>query len=132
MTRRETREAAFVLVFEWLIRGDEPDDILDTAEAELFLSEDSIAIFRGVYQRHDELCEIISGYSEKRQVSRIPKVCLAILEIAVYEILYCDLVPENVAINEAVLLSKKYGFEADSSFVNGVLGSYSRSRSENK
>ena len=127
MTRRETREAAFILIFEWLIRQDEVDEILETAEAELFLSEDSVKLFRGVTDRYSELSEIVGRYSEKRQISRIPKVCLAILELALYEILYDDLVPLNVAINEAVLLTKKYGFDTDVSFVNGVLGAYSRS-----
>lgn len=130
MTRRETREAAFILIFEWLIRQDDIDEILETSEAELFLSDDSIKLFRGVADRYSELAEIVGKFSEKRQISRIPKVSLAILQLALFEILYDDLVPMNVAINEAVLLTKKYGFDADVSFVNGVLGAYSRSAGE--
>ena len=47
---------------------------------------------------------------------------LAILRLAVYEMLYQDEIPVKVAINEAVELSKRYGGEDAPSFVNGILG----------
>ena len=49
---------------------------------------------------------------------------LALLRIAVYEILYDDEVPTGVAISEAVELSKKYGPDNAASFVNGVLAKF--------
>ena len=50
------------------------------------------------------------------------KVELAVLRLAVYETLYDDDIPVGVAIDQAVELSKKYGQEESSSFVNGILG----------
>lgn len=129
MKRREIRETAFILVFESLFRTDSPDEIIAIAEEidDIKVAPDAAAEFKGIIEHSGDLDDIISRFSEKRQIERIPKVNLAILKIALYEILYCDKIPMNVAINEAVLLSKKFSLEADVSFVNGVLGAYSRS-----
>ncbi len=72
--------------------------------------------------------EIIEKYANGWKLSRIPKVNLSVLRLALCEIIYIDGVPENVAINEAVELAKKYSGKEDFSFVNGILGSYSRSK----
>ena len=53
--------------------------------------------------------------------SRISKVARAVLRLAVYEILFSD-VPDGVAINEAVEITKKYSAQDEASYVNGVLG----------
>jgi Transcription termination factor len=52
---------------------------------------------------------------------RMGKVDLAIIRLAVYEVLFDDDVPTGVAINEAVELAKKFGGEESSVFINGVL-----------
>ena len=54
-------------------------------------------------------------------IERIFKIDLAILRLAVYEIHFMDNIPPKVAVNEAVELAKKYGNDASSNFVNGVL-----------
>ncbi len=129
MTRREMRESAFKMVFESLFRDDTTDEIIELANEvdEIIINDDVITMFKGTVENADELDIIISKFSEKRQIDRIPKVNIAILRLALYEILYDERVPINVAINEAVLISKKYSQEADVAFVNGVLGAYSRS-----
>ena len=53
-------------------------------------------------------------------IARIFKIDLAILRLAIYEIIYTD-TPYKVAINEAVELAKKYGNDESYTFVNGVL-----------
>ena len=58
------------------------------------------------------------------KTSRMAKVDLAILRLAVYEIRYEEDIPEKVSINEAVELAKKYGTDDSSSFVNGVLAKF--------
>lgn len=125
MSRSESREAAFMLLFENMFRNEDPDDIIDTAVvADLFdISDDADKLFRSVWEKRDELAAVIDKYSEKRQFSRIPKVSAAVLEIAIYESLYDDKVPVNVAISEAVILAKKYAMEPDVKFVNGLLSS---------
>ena len=49
------------------------------------------------------------------------KVDLTILRLAVYEMKFDEDIPEKVAINEAVELSKKFGGDDSPAFVNGVL-----------
>lgn len=132
MTRHETREAAFKLIFAGELSKEESSEIIEAAQESesLELNAPAIELFRNVREKSSELDEIIAGYSKKRAVSRIPKASLAILRLALYEIKYDDNVPTSVAINEAVVIAKEYCDEADVSFINGVLGSYSRAEAE--
>ena len=69
----------------------------------------------------DELDEKINSVSEGWPTNRLGKAELSIMRLAVYEMLYDDDIPVNVAIDEAVELAKKYGADNASSFINGVL-----------
>ena len=64
---------------------------------------------------------MLSAAASGWKLGRIGKVELALLRMAVYEMRYDDETPEKVAINEAVELAKKYGADASSGFINGVL-----------
>ena len=136
MTRSKTRENAFILVFEHLLRDDDINELYEIAEEteEITVNDDVKKIAGGTVEHSKELEEIISGYSKSRTIQRISKVNLAILEIAVFEALYDDKVPVNIAISEAVKLAEKYAYPEDVSFINGVLGTFSRDRKsgENK
>ena len=124
MKRSEIREAAFLLTFEKLFTDDTVDDVIDAAyEVDEFeMDEECEKLFAAVDEKSAEIDKIIAANSEKRQFSRIPKVSVAVLRIAIYELLYNDKVPNNVAISEAVLLAKKYAYTPDVKFINGVLG----------
>ena len=75
-----------------------------------------------VCELSDDIDEKINLVSEGWPVDRIGKAELAIMRLAVYEMLYDDDIPVNVAINEAVELAKSYGSDDNAaSFVNGVL-----------
>ena len=128
MKRSEIREAAFFLTFEKLFSDETPDAIIDAAyEVDEFeMNEDAEKLFIAVNSKAPEIDEIISKYSDKRQFNRIPKVSIAILRIAIYEMLYDDKVPVNVAISEAVILAKKFSYAPDVQFVNGILGAYAK------
>ncbi len=130
MKRSEVREAVFFLTFEKMFSDGTADDILDTAyEADLFeINEDAENFFKAVDEKAEQLDEVIAKFSEKRQISRIPKVSMSILRIALYEMMFDDTVPDNVAISEAVILTKKFAYEQDVQFVNGLLGAFFRSR----
>ncbi len=123
------RESAFLLIFENMFLNISSDELFDiAAQIEgILLSKKTIALVNSVIDNEDEIDKIIASFSEKRALSRIPKLNKAILYIAIAEILYNDKVPANVAISEAVNISKKYGLESDVKFINGVLGSFSRS-----
>ncbi len=128
LKRSEIREAAFFLTFEKLFSDETPDAIIDAAyEVDEFeMNEDAEKLFIAVNSKAPEIDEIISKYSDKRQFNRIPKVSIAILRIAIYEMLYDDKVPVNVAISEAVILAKKFSYAPDVQFVNGILGAYAK------
>ena len=128
LKRSKIREAAFFLTFEKLFSDETPDAIIDAAyEVDEFeMNEDAEKLFIAVNSKAPEIDEIISKYSDKRQFNRIPKVSIAILRIAIYEMLYDDKVPVNVAISEAVILAKKFSYAPDVQFVNGILGAYAK------
>lgn len=124
MTRREVREGVFLLLFQNELSSIE---INETAEAcveafEMELNNEVKALAEKIVLKYDELDGIIGKYSETREVSRISKINKTILRLAIYEIIYCPNVPDVVAVNEAVELSKKYAEKKDSGFINGILG----------
>ena len=84
----------------------------------------------GTLAHAEELDGIIAQYSKTRALNRIPKLNVAILRIALYEILYDDGTPQNAAINEAVELAKNYTYQEDVGFINGLLGAYARDHAE--
>ncbi len=130
VTRHDIRESEFIIIFEKLFRDESITELL-----ELSLDNESVTVndevketAEGVFAHLEELDAVISKFSEKRNIARMPKINLAILRLAIYEILYkSDKAPVNVIINEAVGLAKKYAQDADISLVNGILGAYSRS-----
>ena len=82
---------------------------------------------------HDNLAEIdklIEGASENWALDRMNTVDLAILRVAVAELLYMDDIDVGTSIDEAVLMAKKYGTGNSSVFINGILGALARARNE--
>lgn len=68
----------------------------------------------------------ISETSKGWKIERIGKIEIAVLRLAVYEMLYDDDIPVGVAIDEAVELVKKYGPDSSPAFVNGILASIAK------
>ncbi len=132
MTRKEARNQAFILIFEKSINGYEVDEILEAAKdcRDFTEDEDGYAkkVFIGVFDNVDAIDECISKNLSGWTLNRISKVSLAILRLAVYEILYLDDIPDAVSIDEAVELCKVYSTTSDASFVNGVLGTVCRQK----
>lgn len=129
MTRREIRDCAFIFIYEKLLRDDSIEELYEIADEieEITVNDDVKKLVEGVLEKADELDEKISKYSTTRSITRIPKINLAILRIAFFEIIYDDLTPVNAAINEAVLLSEAYSYKEDTGFINGVLSSFAKS-----
>lgn len=128
MTRSEAREQAFILIFEKAFNIDVPlGELYELAVESEIAQQDAFTetLACGVCEKQAEIDSVIEKYSVGWKIARISKVALAVLRLAVYEILYTD-VPVGVAINEAVELSKKYASKEDCSFVNGVLGSVAK------
>ena len=129
MTRRESREQAFALLFEKSFRDKPVEELaVEAAEArDAGTSGFSMTLARGAEAHLDEIDERIAACSLKWTKERISRVAMAVMRVSVYEMLYEGDIPASVSINEAVELAKKYGGEDDSAFVNGILGTIARS-----
>ncbi len=128
MNRREEREQAFILVFEKMFRSETMEEIFDCAiEARDYIENEYVReVAVGVYANAEQIDSLIAKNSKGWSISRISKVGLAAMRIAIYEILYKEEIPLSVSINEAVELIKKYATEKDASFANGILGTIAK------
>lgn len=127
MTKREEREHLFKLLF--------CKDFHDVEELheqiEMYQTQQEVtnaeefapvkAKLEAIVAQEGTIDMILSEAAEGWRLNRMGKAELTILRIATYEIRYDEDVPDKVAINEAVELAKKYGNDASSGFVNGVL-----------
>ena len=130
ISRYKMREQAFFLCFEMLFSDTDIDELADNAgdARDEFLSDYALECAKGVYEHREEIDDMISkNLKAGWKITRISKVSLALLRLAIFEILYRDDVPVSVSINEAVELSKKYTVKDDTSFINGVLGAVAKS-----
>ena len=109
-------------------------------QIEIFIEENNLrkeeeyvkGIFYGIQTNEEEIEKLIaSNLKEKWSMERISKIDLAILKLAIFEMVYSGL-PYKIAINEAVELAKKYGEDSSKSFVNGVLASIVKERNLDK
>ena len=130
MSRRELREHIFKLLFRI-----EFNSLQDMPEQEKLYFEDSCeagaedetyisAKYQKIVDKLAQIDEEIDKKAENWDTTRMGKVDLTILRLAVYEILFDEEIPTGVAINEAVELAKKFGQDASSSFVNGILAKF--------
>jgi N utilization substance protein B len=69
---------------------------------------------------------LINQYSSDWKINRIAKIDIAIMRLAITEMLYDDEIPISVSINEAIELCKKYSNEDSHKFINGILGNINR------
>ncbi|MCR5708617.1 NusB antitermination factor [Ruminococcus sp. YRD2003] len=132
MSRRDVRDSAFKLVFEQLLRDDDIQELYEIAEEidEITVNDEVKQLVDGTLVHAEELDSIIGNYSKSRKLSRISKLNHAILRIALYECIYDENTPMSAAISEAVKLAMTYTYKEDASFINGVLGAFSRDRGE--
>ena len=127
MTRREIRELIFKMVFRVEFHDEEeiPQQLrlfMDTLESAS--DEERTYIEHKVQEilaHLDEIDAIIDSSAQNWKTSRMAKVELTLIRLAVYEIRFEEGIPIGVAINEAVELAKAYGEDNSASFVNGVL-----------
>lgn len=128
MNRTEIREATFKILYSNEIQKD-----VDEEQIDIYLDENNISnkteieyvknTFKGILENISEIEQLVKdNLKENWSIERISKIDLAILKIAIYEMIYTN-IPYKVVINEAVELAKKYGEDNSKSFINGVLAS---------
>ncbi|MBQ3105678.1 MAG: transcription antitermination factor NusB [Lachnospiraceae bacterium] len=131
MNRRALREQVFKLLFR--VEFNSPEDMQE--QCRLFMEHDEVAMeeadmthisekYEAIADKLPEIDHMINERVEGWHTSRMGKVDLTIIRLALYEMKYDDRIPEGVAINEAVELAKKFGQDASPGFVNGILARF--------
>lgn len=129
MSRRSARKNAFYLLFQMDFNEEsefeqvkqiffaEKEEPVGPEEKQFILDE-----VEGTKKHLTEIDQMIEKRSKSWDTSRMSKVDLAILRLAIYEMKYSESTPVSVAINEAVELAKKFSSDEAPSFINGILG----------
>lgn len=130
VSRRELREQIFKMLFR--IEFHESEEMAE--QMRLFLEEEDgadeqeEAYIRNKYgqivEHLEEIDRAINERAKGWKTTRMGKVDLSLIRLAVYEIMFDEDIPTGVAINEAVELAKRYGTDDSSSFINGVLAKF--------
>lgn len=144
MTRSNAREIAVHLIYACECSGQSAREVLESRLAQEYYdglsAENDVytdrpnrkqsdylhLVVEGVEQQRETLRGYITEFSVGWNVNRISRLARAMMELAMYEALFVEDVPMNVAIHEAVVLAQKYEEEETVAFVNGVLGAFSR------
>jgi len=144
MTRTVAREIAVRLCFGISENPSEPAELLSQVFEEEYYAtlkdEDKLykeppddlqleyitRLVTGIVEHSAELDGYIDKYSVSWKFGRISRTAAAIMKTAMFEVLYMPDIPDRAAINEAVELAKRYESPETVSFINGVLGSFSR------
>ena len=150
MTRTNAREIACHLVYEMYLNditaGEALTALMDEGYYPSLKSESDVYeekptgkqleylenVVQGVQAKRAELEGYLEKYAIGWSVGRISKVARAVMEVAMYEVLYVHDVPTGAAISEAVELTRKYENEDVVAFVNGVLGAFARAQGANE
>lgn len=121
MKRRTAREKALQALFQMNISGIEADEaienVLDDESKDPFLQQ----LVEGTIQHLPEIDAEIQKHLENWTLDRLAKVDITILRIGMYELLFNQEIPENVAINEAIEIAKIFGDDRSGKFINGIL-----------
>jgi len=131
VTARSTaRKRALDVLYETDLRGTSAVDTVAEriAVADPPVPEYAVTLVEGVAGHRARIDEIIASYAEGWTIDRMPTVDRNILRIGVYELLWCDDVPDAVAVDEAIELAKALSTGDSPRFVNGLLGRIIRSR----
>ncbi|MBO4408151.1 MAG: transcription antitermination factor NusB [Clostridiales bacterium] len=131
MSRIETREHVLKFLYQNNFRKEELNVQMEDFKTRFTEVEDDYDYFssvvKGLIESKEDIDSKIIPFLKNWKIERLPILERAIMEIAVFEILYCEDIPTSVSINEAVKLAKKYGNDKSSSYINGVLSNFEKS-----
>ena len=127
MGRKQARETAMQCLYQLEMHGEytvERVDLYIDGVSQNSADKNFVAdVVKNYIDNQEKVDEEIKTHLKKEwKLDRIAKIDLAILRVALTEILYYEDIPESVSINEAVDLSKKFSDETSSKFINGLLG----------
>ena len=122
--RRQSRERALQILFQWDIHGKAGawlEDFWVQHPAEPDVKSFAEELVEGVVTHRAELDKLIGAHATNWKVSRMPIVDRNILRAALFELLFLGDVPAKVTVNEAIELAKRFADDETKKFVNGIL-----------
>ncbi|MCL2425463.1 MAG: transcription antitermination factor NusB [Oscillospiraceae bacterium] len=149
MKRSVAREIAVRLCFAISENPSDPKELLSRTFDEQYYNslkeEDELYVSKPNKKQLDYITRLITGISEHSveldgyiekyavgwKFGRISRTAVAIMKLAMYEILYMPDIPNGASINDAVELAKQYEPPETVSFINGILGSFTRKEVDN-
>ncbi len=126
--RSKSRKRALDVLYESAQRGTATTTTLRDRlqQSDPPVSEYAVSLVEGVVAHRDRIDELLATYAEGWTLERMPPVDRAVLQIGAYELLWCDDVPDAVAVREAVALAASLSTDESPTFVNGLLGRLAR------
>lgn len=128
VTRRDARITALELLFDYSFnRESTTDERIELAKEnrEIKYNDFSEKLFKVTVEHIDEIDEKISSLADNWSFERISTLAKCIIRMCACEMMYLD-TPTEIAINEAVEITKLYDDQKASKFINGVLGSIAK------
>ena len=125
MTRTDAREFMMQVFFQMEACSDFDIDHRDSYFKDKKISgqkEYCENLYSLLCNHREDIDKTLENADEGWKLSRMPKTDLAVMRLAVCEILYLSDIPAAVSINEAVNIAKKYGTEDSPKYVNAILG----------
>ncbi len=125
MSRRQARESALQVLFQVDMGG------LDPKEAFLRMGENfnlaagddfTQRLVNGTLENLSAIDQVIEVVSSDWNLKRMANVDRNIMRLALFEVFYCEDIPDNVSVNEAIELGKIFGGADSGRFINGILG----------
>ena len=135
MVRGDARELVMKLIFQMEAQNDYSVEMRDKFYKEYAQGASQKEYMNGLLDaiivNRDVIDSAIDKYSDNWKIGRMAKVDLAITRLAVAEIMLLEDVPDSVAINEAIVIAKKYSTDESSKFINGILGKIEKEKNAN-
>ncbi|WP_413362606.1 transcription antitermination factor NusB [Lysinibacillus sp. 3P01SB] len=126
MKRHDARAKALQVLFQLdsteLPIEEAIEHVLEEQKTDAFLEQ----LVRGTIEHKERIDAALEEKLENWTLNRLPKIERTVLRLSVYELLYMQDAPQRVVLNEAIELSKVYGDEKSSKFVNGVLSKFTQ------
>lgn len=128
MSRKDARETAFKLVFQYSFTLDENEEVLQeyltglSGDDASYISE----VYHGVVAHYDELIGEVAGVTENFETKRLFKVDMALILLALYEIKYMPSIPFKATVSSVLELADKYSTEKSKKYINGILSGFAR------
>lgn len=130
--RSKARKRALDILYASEMRSQDSVEALESAISDgdgptnVYTSE----LVRGVAEHRERIDEVLRMYAQGWTLERMPAVDRNVLRLGVYEMLFSQDIPDAVAVSEALALVRDLSTDESPTFVNGVLGSVMRDRSD--